>query len=576
MRREMSVAWIFLACINLVAIVSVSQIPSRYDIVIDEIMGDPLPVVGLPNSEFIELKNISATAYDLLHWKITDGSSSATIAVSYQLKPDSFVIICPSSAASAFNAISTAIGVSNFPSINNDRELITLLSPEGNVIHAAEYSIRRFNNAVKSDGGWTLEMIDTHNPCAGAMNWKASEDPRGGTPARKNSVDGTNADQQPPVLLRCFVIDSVTIVAVFDEPVDSSSSVIPSRYRIIDLPGGVQTVVPIEPTFDQLKLKLGTPLHPGRIYKLEISSVTDCSGNVINLFNAAAFGMASEADTMDLVINEILFNPKSDGVDFVELFNRSSKLIDASRIFIGNRSSTGTISSVRKMSDVPFLIFPGDYPTLSEDVGRLQQQYLIKKTDWLFEVASFPSYPDNEGAVVLLNVLGKIIDEFHYDEQMHFPLINNKEGVSLERIDPAGPTNSKDNWTSAAASAGFATPAQRNSQFKLNVSGNAIITIDPPVFSPDNDGYNDICFIYYNMNQPNEVVNVTIFDVNGRYVKRLYSNTTLSQSGHLVWDGLGDKQQPLPAGVYIISTELFNLQGQSRKYKNTVVLAKKF
>jgi len=64
--------------------------------------------------------------------------------------------------------------------------------------------------------------------------------------------------------------------------------------------------------------------------------------------------------------------------------------------------------------------------------------------------------------------------------------------------------------------------------------------------------------------------------VNGRYVRRLYNNTTLSQSGHLVWDGLGDKQQPLPAGIYIISTELFNLQGKTRKYKNTVVLAKKF
>src|SRR6185436_8965018 len=122
MRREMSVVGIFLACINLVAIRCISQIPSRYDVVIDEIMGDPLPIVGLPNSEFIELKNISANAFDLLHWKITDGSTTATIAVNYQLKPDSFVIICPSSAASAFSAIGTTIGVSNFPSINNDRE----------------------------------------------------------------------------------------------------------------------------------------------------------------------------------------------------------------------------------------------------------------------------------------------------------------------------------------------------------------------------------------------------------------------------------------------------------------------
>ena len=42
-----------------------AQTANRFDIVIDELFPDPSPVIDLPNSEFIELKNVSSLPINL-------------------------------------------------------------------------------------------------------------------------------------------------------------------------------------------------------------------------------------------------------------------------------------------------------------------------------------------------------------------------------------------------------------------------------------------------------------------------------------------------------------------------------
>jgi hypothetical protein len=191
-------------------------------------------------------------------------------------------------------------------------------------------------------------------------------------------------------------------------------------------------------------------------------------------------------------------------------------------------------------------------------------------------LAQLPSLPDDHGNIVLLNDRGIIIDELNYEEQWHFPLITNREGVALERIDGSLPTQHKDNWTSAASDAGYGTPTYRNSQYRSMQASQGKITIDPPVFSPDNDGMNDLCFIHYQLNTPGKVGSVTIFDLNGNPVRRLYEQGTLSEKGSFRWDGLDDKGNRSPVGVYIVLTTLFDLQGRVKNFKNTVTLAHRF
>ncbi len=547
---------------------------NRYDVVIDEIMADPSPQIGLPNNEWIELKNVSTVVINLQGWRIGDASGQSGSMPDYLLQPGSFVIVCTGTAVTALSAFGSVIPVSGFPSLDNDGEQLFLKDVNGVIIHAVEYSSAWYENEIKKEGGWSLEMIDTRSPCTGSSNWKAGIDMSGGSPGRKNSVDAINTDQAAPVLKNVYTTDSITLIAVFDEPVDSAIAATINNYNMDGGPGFVSALT-LPPLFNSVQLKLNTPLQLKTVYTLTVNNVPDCHGNSIASQNTAKAGLPEDAAARDIVINEILFNPRSNGYDYIELYNRDNKIFDASKLYIANRNSSGAINSVKTISTSPVYIFPGEYIVATEDAASLQLNYLVKDPGKVFIVSPMASFPDNAGDVILLNLQGEIVDEVKYNEGWHFKLIDNAEGVSLERIDPAGASQDASNWHSAASTAGYGTPTYINSQFKQTNIADATIEIIPTIFSPDNDGHDDIASIQYKLNEPSYVANITIFDGAGRPVRILVNNGTMALTGYWNWDGLNDKGVKLPIGTYIVYTEIFNLQGKKKHFKNTIVLARK-
>lgn len=553
-----------------------AQPTPRYAVVMDEIFPDPSPRIALPGSEFIELKNVSDNTVDLFHWKISDGTRTATIRDSFALEPDSFVILCPTAAAPAYSAFGRAIGVSNFPSLNNDADRLSLLSPDSRLIHAVGYSVSWYGNDIKKNGGWTLEMIDTRNPCAGQGNWTASIDPHGGTPGKINSVDGKNTDEEPPALLRTYTLDSLTIVAVFDEPLDSASAASPAAYRLNRQIGTPLDARPVPPLCQEVILSLPHPMQRKTVYTLTADNLRDCSGNGINSLRTASAGLPEPADSADVVLNELLFNPPPGGYDYIELYNRSAKVIDLQHLYVSNRDAGGGLSHIQSASDHAELFFPGEFRVLTENSASLQQHYVVPYPDRILERPSLPSLPDDQGTLVLTNERGQVTDEIAYSEKWHFPLIQNDEGVALERIDYNQPTQNKDNWTSAASTAGYGTPTYGNSQVRAAEQVRGRITVTPEIFSPDNDGFEDYASIRYQMTEPGYMANIRIFNANGQEVRALAENALLARTGYFRWDGLDDRLHSLPVGIYIILTETFNLRGQTRKFKNIVTLARRF
>lgn len=547
---------------------------SRYDVVIDEVMADPTPQVGLPNNEWIELKNISSSPINLQNWRIGDATGQSGPMPSYVLQPDSFVIICTGSAVAAMSAFGPTISVTSFPSLDNDGDQLFLKAANGVTIHSVSYSSSWYQNELKRDGGWTLEMIDTKSPCTGSGNWKASTGATGGTPGKKNSIDAVNNDQTGPKLKRAHTTDNFTIILVFDEPVDSLKGATLANYSI---DGGLTLIsaTTLSPSFNLVQLKTVAALNANTVYTITAANITDCKNNPIGSANKAKVGLPVDAVTSDWIINEILFNPKPNANDYVEFYNNSNKIFDAAKLYIANRNSSGIISSIKALSASPLYVFPGDYIVVTEDADNLALNYLIQHPDNVLVVSSPPSFSDDEGTVIALNFQGNVVDEVKYKDDWHFKLIDDPEGVSLERIDPAGLSQDAANWHSAASTAGYGTPTYKNSQYKQPAGISATIAVIPKVFSPDNDGFDDIASIQYKITEPGYVANVTIFDAAGRPVRILVRNGTLGLEGYWNWDGLGDKGQKLPVGTYVIFTEIFNLQGKKERFKNAIVLARK-
>ena len=548
--------------------------PQQYDVVIDEIMADPTPQVGLPNSEWVELKNTSAFAINLQGWKLADATGQTGAMPDFILQPDSFVIVCTGSAVAGLAPFGNIISVTNFPSLDNDGDLISLYTADDKSIHAVAYTSAWYQNELKKEGGWTLEMIDTKNPCSGISNWEAGTNAIGGTPGGINSVDAINTDATAPKLLRAFALNTTTIALVYDEPLDSTKAATVSNYKI-DNGISVVNATGISPVFDKVNIALNTPINIGTVYTVTASNVTDCKGNSISSKNAARFGIAQDADSLDIVINEILYNPKPEGVDYVELYNRSQKNIDLSHVYIANRNSSNIISSIQQISAESILLFPKDFMVVTTDPVAVKKQYITTNPDAFIAVSSMPSFSDDAGEVIILNGQGNIIDEVDYSDKWQFPLISNTEGVSLERIDYDG-ASVQSNFHSAATSAGYGTPGYKNSQYRLTENVQGIISVTPDIFSPDNDGTDDFATINYSFPSPGYVTNITIFDASGREVRYLEKNALGGINGYYRWDGLDDKSRKLPQGIYIIYTEIFNTAGTKKQFKNTIVLARRY
>lgn len=545
------------------------------DVVINEIMTDESPSIGLPEYEYIEIYNNTDYTIDLTEWTLTIGTKVIKFE-SGMIATDEYLTICRPEAKFWLAEFGKTLEVENLPAMKNSEDILVLKDREGTTISVVSYSELWHDNDYKADGGWSLERIDPDNPSPKRDNWASSQDLKGGTPGKINSVDTENPDNSSPTLLRTAIVAENKLRLYFSEPIDSLSLANKNLYEIDNLSGAITEILPYPPLFETVTLVFDSDFE-AKAYSITINgNVTDWAGNSTESNLSAEFTLPVDVEVSDIVINELLFNPFSGGKDFVEIYNRSTKVIDLKDIRLASKDETGELKNVCEISDEPYLISPEQYFVLTSDKEDIKERYFNENPDNIIQMGDFPSFADTEGRVVLIDKSTNLIDDFEYNEDMHFKLITNTEGVSLERVNPDRPTNEISNWQSASEASGFATPTYKNSQFSdKGISDNQGITIEPEIFSPDNDGYDDLLFISYKYDNPGYTANVKIYDSRGRLVKHLINNELLGTEGTFKWDGLNAGNDKARIGIYIIYIEIFNIDGKVEKLKKTCVLGGK-
>ena len=387
------------------------------------------------------------------------------------------------------------------------------------------------------------------------------------------SIKTIEKDTIPPKVILAKALNNRDLRIVFSEQPETESATNTSNYFVDNNLGSPAEVLfnPQKPLECILRFA-DHSIKSNITYTLKITNIRDLSNNTTP--HEIKFFFIETPDKGDLVINEVLTDPISGGEDFVELYNKSTKLLKLDSIIILNKER-----SESRMIRTDFVLKPGGYVAISKNPTFLKNTYQTPDSAGFIE-AIIPALNVASAAIYLQYMKsGRLItiDSFDYKQSLHFSLLNNTKGVSLERINPDGPSNDSNNWHSASADKNYGTPGYKNSNFKpqLDTDNDDFVLLDQKVFTPDGDGIDDIVLIKYNMDKSGYLATIRIFDSDGFPIIDLANNLLLGQEATIKWDGLDVNGTLVKTGMYIIFSRLFHPDGNVKTRKNVIVASHK-
>ncbi|MBK7710057.1 MAG: lamin tail domain-containing protein [Bacteroidales bacterium] len=542
------------------------------DVVISEIMADPEPVVSLPDGEYIEITNRRDFPFNLKNWKITAGEQDYLFP-EIIIKPSGTLIICSARDTTAFARFGKVIGLKQFPALTDNGKLLLLFDSHGTLIHGVDYSSEWYNDELKSKGGWSLEMIDTGYPFFFKGNWTASESRQGGTPGKVNSVSGENPDNQFTGDLIIFPEDSLLLSVRSPEPLFDLLRMTDSIKIDDNSPLSIDLA---DPLYRKFYLRLSTPLEEGEVSQFDIlGDILDFAGNKLPK-NKFFFGLTVQAESGDILFNELLFNPLPGDPDYLEFFNPSQKIIDASRLgLVSVNDDSGDTSQICMVSQEHKCILPGKYYAVTTSPEEILMRYFTADPECLSEISDLPSMSDDEGHLILYSRELIKIDELSYSEKMHAPLLSGYEGIALEKINPASSSEEEANWHSASESSGWGTPGAKNSVWSDKPAGSDMVNLSSSRITPDADGFEDVLVIDLRLTGNSNIVSVTIFDEWGSFVRKIAENMYVGPEATLIWEGAAEDGSMVDTGIYIVLITMYDEAGKTRKWKKVCTVIRR-
>ena len=325
--------------------------------------------------------------------------------------------------------------------------------------------------------------------------------------------------------------------------------------------GGVELdAVPYEPSWGgaDASLERRDPDGPSDAAS-NFATSTDPAGGTPGRANSRTGPTGPPLSPGDVVVTEVMYDPALGSAgEYVEVFN----------------ATDGRVIDLRDLS-------LGDGGPLADDVALAPGAYLALVRDPAVFRVAFPdaAFADvggavglsNTGEAVVLRSGGAVLDSVVYDPAWHRPELDDATGISLERRDPAGPSNAASNWSSSLDERG-GTPSAENS---VGLAGTPVARGGVVVTSPFAPDRGEAAEVTYTLGVEAALVRARVFDGGGRFVRELEPGRLSGATATLVWDGRDDARRPLRAGIYVVLVEAVDVAGGTTEaHRAAVVLAR--
>ena len=385
-------------------------------------------------------------------------------------------------------------------------------------------------------------------------------------------IGDTILDNHPPYVDQAKVTGTNLLNLSYSEPVNYMAEQV-SSYFLQNVSDQPLTVTIVD---GEYQLQFNAPFNGSDTLALVVSNIEDLSANVLN--DTIYILVPDTAQFGELLFNEILFDPIPDGGEYVEIYNNSEKIFDLENYWLAKLNEDKDSLVSFEIIDVSSIILPSELLLFTKYPLVTYQDYFNSNPSRFIELSGLSKTYFTNGAetIYLLDPDSNIIDQLQYNEDMHFEIIDDPSGVSLEKINPKANSMDPMQWHSASENSGWGSPGLMNSQNYSSNNSSSTFKVETTVFSPDNDGFQDIALFSYNLETQGFVGSIFIYDNMGRLIKIILNNELLGNQGTATWDGANEQGKKAGVGIYMVYFECFNSTGTVFSNKSSITLKTRF
>jgi len=407
------------------------------DIVINEIMYAPSS--GEP--EWIELYNKTNEVINLNNWKLSDVSTTITITTQDKfIDANSFLIISRDSSILNYYNVPSQIITANIPLLNNTGDAVVIKDPLGIKIDSVSYLPTWGGNI----NGKSLERISADALSNDPINWGSSTSINKATPGIINSITPKDNDLTissfksendygiiGDEILFNVVVKNIGLNALSNYTInlfrDANKDSIAQQSELISSQNGLV----INPQDSSMFNFSTTDFVDGNNIFIALVDAVPDDDTTNNFSYKNIVGVSINEVRNDIVINEIMYAPTSPQPEWIEIYNRSSKIIDLKNYKIADAADTVKIISQST------ILNPNEFFIIAKD-SIIFNYYNINSG---YILSPFPTLNNTNDKLILLDSLNRVIDSLFYSSTWGGS--NNK---SLERIDVTVSSTDSSNW----------------------------------------------------------------------------------------------------------------------------------